>query len=741
MWSAYLLLGLVSAVAKGTQVNSSVPATIEETLLKRRCVPTAVTRGPCHVCYCTSKGAYQCLSDICVFEEKDNTKSNQPECEPDMLYNEGALWCLCDQRGFWRSSNCRSNFRSVRHKTTSLQGSVLKKDIPCESGSLYAVGCNVCECRATKLTADACTNRTCATGGKEEPCKMGQLIRVDQQLCACSRIGTYIDDRCIKLPTKETIQKISSGDIAELTAERPVTPHMICEPYSVIQQDCNTCSCSPYGRLTCTNKLCLSNANTGNSTMPFGSSLRASRLDLPELKSDKEPCEPGQKYRYKCNTCSCSSNRVLACTTMICLEFFGAHTEKKGELKIRKKKAYDVIHLPEIHEDEPCTQGVKYRLDCNVCVCNNGRLVCTKKLCLKKEDVTEQREFEKHKKVEMKHIKQVKADKQPLNKIYATKNKNMYMEVFDDKLVIHQRKHKEKHTRSDPNNKSVEPKVKEHENVETFNTNKVSTENAINKKVEEQKDNEKIKTNSEEKDNIREGGDSSRYPKLPSTKKCKPGQIYTKGCQRCFCTNKQVARCTNRPCAEMKGQVRLPKDVFPHITPREIASLPKLPHQAARCKLGAVYLVECNVCLCLINGNLFCQNKLCLAMDVVNRIAAQKQNGKSCQMKNGKMSPEVKVECIVCSCVQRKVSCQPVENCTAFRFRRQLHGELHPKISSESGIEKGDKCTPGMVYKQNCNNCYCQEDGSLRCTRKGCLNFDQVQRLKDQRTRLLKIDQ
>ncbi|KAI5631766.1 pacifastin inhibitor (LCMII) domain-containing protein [Phthorimaea operculella] len=717
MWLGYYLLGLVSAVANEvTQGNISVQATIEETMLKHRCVPTAVTRGPCHVCSCSSRGAYQCHSETCVYEEKDNIKPDQPECEPDMLYNEGALWCLCDARGFWRSSNCRSNFRSVRHKSVTRLGPALSKDIPCENGSIYAVDCNVCECRAANLTVDACTNRTCAAGTKEDPCKLGQLVRADQQLCACSQIGYYVNDLCINLPTNEKIQKISKEDLAKLNYENPSPANTTCEPYSIIQQDCNSCSCTASGHLTCTSKLCLSDSPATDDI------LRGNRKKLPELKSDTEPCEPGKKYRYKCNTCSCNKKGVPSCTTMICLDFYDTHTGKKEDLKDSEKKVHDIHQLPEIHEGEPCTHGVTYRLDCNACLCNKGRLICTKKLCLRQDEVNEQKDFEKH-----------KADKKPIETIFATKNKNMFLEVFDDKLVIHQRKDKKKHAHlnsSNSSDSSTDNEPKEHENVKSFRTNEGTTKHTKNKKV--------MRDSDDSKEALGQG--SARYPKLPATK-CKPGHLYSKDCQRCFCTHKQVARCTNRPCAEMKGPALLPKDVFPHIYPKEIATLPTLPHQAARCKAGMVYLVDCNICLCIFNGNLFCQNKLCPAMGEVNKIAAQKHNGKRCHMKNGALVADVTSDCITCVCVHNKLKCQPLENCMPFRFRRQLHGELHPRVAADKSIDKGDKCTPGMVYKEKCNNCYCQEDGSLRCTRKGCLTFDQVQKLQKHRARLLKMEQ
>ncbi|KAL3613002.1 hypothetical protein CASFOL_043157 [Castilleja foliolosa] len=517
----------------------------------------------------------------------------------------------------------------------------------------------------------------------------------------------YVDDLCINLPTKETIQKISAQDIARLNDERPVTANMTCEPNSVIQQDCNSCTCTPSGRLACTSKLCLSLApSEGNVSMPIERSL--SWAYLPELKSDKEPCEPGKKYRYQCNTCACSNKRVPACTTMICLDFFGAHAKEKEHLRDPGEKVPDIHHLPVIHEGEPCTHGVTYRMDCNMCHCNEGHLVCSKKLCLRQDEVTEKTDVETHTQ---------KTENNPVDKINATKHARA-----GNNSVTATNKVEEKN--------QVESQVKEHEKVEILKTN------TINENVE--KDGKEIQKASEEKDNSKENSSNDLYPELPATKKCKPGHLYSKGCQRCFCTNKMIARCTNRPCEEMKGPARFPRDVFPNITPKEVAVLPTLPHQAARCKAGMVYLVDCNVCLCIFNGNLFCQNKLCLAVKEVNRIAAQKENGKSCETKNGATVPEVNVDCITCSCVQGKLKCEPVEKCTP--FRRQLHGELNPKAEAETSIDKGGKCRPGMVYKENCNNCYCQQDGSLRCTRKGCLNYDQVKKLQEQRKRLLKAD-
>ncbi|CAG5026681.1 unnamed protein product [Parnassius apollo] len=57
--------------------------------------------------------------------------------------------------------------------------------------------------------------------------------------------------------------------------------------------------------------------------------------------------------------------------------------------------------------------------------------------------------------------------------------------------------------------------------------------------------------------------------------------------------------------------VSTPNDVSPPITDDDYSGLPRLPHSAAKCERGKIYMVDCNSCLCLNSGNLICESKLC----------------------------------------------------------------------------------------------------------------------------------
>ncbi|XP_026332766.1 uncharacterized protein LOC113239838 isoform X2 [Hyposmocoma kahamanoa] len=245
-------------------------------------------------------------------------------------------------------------------------------------------------------------------------------------------------------------------------------------------------------------------------------------------------------------------------------------------------------------------------------------------------------------------------------------------------------------------------------------------------------DDEKVKLELLKKRKYQYPKTKSDLPELPTTK-CVPGKLYAKGCQRCFCNDKKIGVCTNKACVDIAGTPILgPEDVSPSISESDFKKLTSLPNEATKCVSGKTYRVDCNPCLCLANGNLLCSKMLCLSIDDVNRIKASKASGTPC-------SPleKTKVDCAQCTCVEGKMKCSPIPECFPTSLRRQLNtmsGSLRSKIALRLEI---DTCIPNMIYKHKCNNCYCQMDGSLRCTKKGCLNYQQVQKLEKQRQKLL----
>ncbi|XP_063245095.1 serine protease inhibitor I/II-like [Bacillus rossius redtenbacheri] len=73
-----------------------------------------------------------------------------------------------------------------------------------------------------------------------------------------------------------------------------------------------------------------------------------------------EACEPGTSVKRGCNTCSCTSNGVLACTKKSC----------PPPRNVRDTGAQE------------CVPGSNFKRDCNDCFCTNeGKAACTKMDC------------------------------------------------------------------------------------------------------------------------------------------------------------------------------------------------------------------------------------------------------------------------------------------------------------------------------------------------------------------------
>lgn len=186
---------------------------------------------------------------------------------------------------------------------------------------MYIIDCNVCRCATTGfIDVSLCTNRHCFKGHKADSCSYGDILRFGNQLCSCSDISYFIDRQCIKLD-KEIVQNLELDELLKLIEIGKSWRRLrelqsdICKPDSMYTVDCNQCICNS-GHLVCSNKGCDPKPHLRHEKM---SEMNET---LPELKSNDDKCKPGKKYRYKCNSCVCSSGGYPTCTTMICLEDF-----------------------------------------------------------------------------------------------------------------------------------------------------------------------------------------------------------------------------------------------------------------------------------------------------------------------------------------------------------------------------------------------------------------------------------
>ncbi|CAH0403223.1 unnamed protein product [Chilo suppressalis] len=296
----------------------------EDVKIQKKCVPTTVVRGPCHACVCDVEGVYQCKEQSCTQDAHkydSNTSTKRMECVPNLMFRENNLICTCTHKGFWKAKECRKIFNHIREEkkfTVSLN----KIDRTCKSNSLYLIGCNICRCSKRGLIeAVSCTSRPCTKGHKVKPCSFGDILRTKDELCSCSNINVYTDRLCLKVDDRKK-QIISETALESIISVGDASSRIQdiydkkCIPKTVLNIDCNRCVCTEKKTLACTERGCV---NPSKAIMRLKESY-SKFFSLPVLKSEDDKCTPGQKYRFDCNTCTCSSDAVPICTTMFCLK-------------------------------------------------------------------------------------------------------------------------------------------------------------------------------------------------------------------------------------------------------------------------------------------------------------------------------------------------------------------------------------------------------------------------------------
>ncbi|KAJ8710286.1 hypothetical protein PYW07_009652 [Mythimna separata] len=223
---------------------------------------------------------------------------------------------------------------------------------------------------------------------------------------------------------------------------------------------------------------------------------------------------------------------------------------------------------------------------------------------------------------------------------------------------------------------------------------------------------------------------SPGLPSLPTINNtCIPGRIYQEGCRRCLCNSNREPECSIENACEQKKAKRdlLPGDIRPPIKDREFHELTVLPHSASPCKAGKTYKVECNACVCDEFQNLLCDKLLCISFADMHRAEALKKSGLPCNSENTAENEVMQSKCVQCACNNGTTYCQAKPGCVA-----ETELILRTRRNGLSFNYTAEKCAPDHVYKDDCNKCYCQEDQTLRCTQKTCLNYNQAVILEKQ---------
>ncbi|XP_045514158.1 uncharacterized protein LOC123707841 isoform X1 [Pieris brassicae] len=274
-----------------------------------KCIPTATSRGPCITCVCNIDGVYICRGIKC--SQTTDLIVRTVECQSNIRYIKDHTVCTCSDSGLWLSENCRKVIRTVRTDLPIVYGN-LRSNVTCKSNSLYLIDCNVCKCdKSGLIQATSCTNRHCKTATKADFCLFGDFLRTHNEICLCSDVNYYIDKLCKKI-SPNLIQELNTADTKAVT-DVGFKSNKKCTAFREYYIDCNHCICEESGQLLCTKRDCRQNKVN---------SRRSNNDELPIVQSVNDLCIPGQKYKLKCNTCICTLNEELSCTTMVCLDDF-----------------------------------------------------------------------------------------------------------------------------------------------------------------------------------------------------------------------------------------------------------------------------------------------------------------------------------------------------------------------------------------------------------------------------------
>ncbi|XP_049701768.2 uncharacterized protein LOC110381956 isoform X2 [Helicoverpa armigera] len=312
-----MLISLLTFITTLVFLKGSDSALLEPV---KQCVPTATVRGPCHVCVCSPEGVFHCRPKECQDEIVGLGRPTR-DCEPNLVFRQDNSFCTCSNEGNWMSDTCEETFRYL-HANYDDPMQNLRTNVACIPNALYLFDCNVCRCPLNGVVdVTQCTTRYCGDGLKADTCVYGDIIRLENEICACSDINYFIDRLCVKIENK-VVQTLLPDDVIKLDDIGRSWRRLrdlqtdFCNTDVMYNVDCNRCACVD-GHLVCTKRTC----EEVKKSFP----LRDDRLNeveiLPELSSlNGTICEPGKQYRLKCNICTCGQDGHASCSTMVCLE-------------------------------------------------------------------------------------------------------------------------------------------------------------------------------------------------------------------------------------------------------------------------------------------------------------------------------------------------------------------------------------------------------------------------------------
>ncbi|XP_011299420.1 pacifastin-like protease inhibitor cvp4 [Fopius arisanus] len=171
----------------------------------------------------------------------------------------------------------------------------------------------------------------------------------------------------------------------------------------------------------------------------------------------------------------------------------------------------------------------------------------------------------------------------------------------------------------------------------------------------------------------------NRLPQWPIDGKCTPGVKYQNDCNICICTSAGIGACTVMECVGQRS-VRL-AGIVPEKFVRKYPQWPGIEN----CIPGVIYQNDCNICEC--------------TESIYSPCTALECDGGRVKRSNDQLHLYIGKSDI------RPVGAVP---------RKSAH---HDDLVQWPG---DGKCTPGVVYKNDCNTCKCTADRMGECTLKYC---------------------
>lgn len=198
----------------------------------------------------------------------------------------------------------------------------------------------------------------------------------------------------------------------------------------------------------------------------------------------------------------------------------------------------------------------------------------------------------------------------------------------------------------------------------------------------------------------------TKRSKNDESRNCVPGTNWKEDCNSCFCTPNGVGACTEMACfneyslqshrrrRSISDSSRLQNEYdnsAPRIhRPKTKIETPIAPR--ANCEPGTRWKQDCNSCWCSEDGFAACTLMACLSFNN-NLHAVSNRHNKQTMFKSTGSPNSIPEEVDQHNRIRRSENTSP-------------------------------KCTPGTRWKEDCNNCWCSDNGFAACTLMACLHFN-----------------